>query len=46
MLSLNNIDVLVATPNSKIQKFGKFEYPYLSRYSMCITMLHTKKACN
>jgi hypothetical protein len=47
MLFLKRInDVLVATSNLKLQKFGNFEYAYLLKYLAYIIMLHTKKACD
>ena len=44
MLPLKNIDMLVATPNLVLQKFGNFEYAYRLKYLTYIMMLHTKKA--
>ena len=46
MLFLKNVDPLAITSTSKIQKYGRSEYPYLLRYLTYVIILHTKKACN
>ena len=46
MLFLENINVLVATSNLRLQKFENFEYAYFSNYLTYKIVLYTKNVAS